>query len=328
MNTSESAIHTSSSRIWLAGRVDPLSRLLSGVRANSAVVHRTVLEPPFALRIDEEAHLALATALSGACVLVDADGQTATIEAGQVALIVGTDPFVLADRADTEVELVIRPDGLYTPAGQRVPPAPDLATCDLAPGGSTIVVSGSFLVAGQVSSRLVQSLPRFAVCDLAADDLAIGLLSRELDVVSPGRDAVLDRWLDLALVSTLRRWFADAERRPGWYVGLSHPIVAPALRALHENLSTPWTVATLAARSACSRSSFAATFTAVVGQPPMTYLAQTRLDAAADLLLAGEASLSQVAEQVGYSSAFAFSAAFKRHTGFSPAQWRHTQRPA
>jgi AraC-like DNA-binding protein len=58
----------------------------------------------------------------------------------------------------------------------------------------------------------------------------------------------------------------------------------------------------------------------------MTYLTHWRLALAADLLHQGDATLSAVARQVGYSDGFALSTAFKRVRGVSPEQHRSMQR--
>jgi AraC-like DNA-binding protein len=47
---------------------------------------------------------------------------------------------------------------------------------------------------------------------------------------------------------------------------------------------------------------------------------------AARLLAKGDASLASVAAEVGYDSEFAFSRAFKRHTGQAPGVWRRRVR--
>jgi AraC-like DNA-binding protein len=57
----------------------------------------------------------------------------------------------------------------------------------------------------------------------------------------------------------------------------------------------------------------------------MAYLTGWRLSHAADLLTTTDATLEAIARQVGYSSAFAFSAAFKRTRGVSPSRYRQTQ---
>ena len=71
-----------------------------------------------------------------------------------------------------------------------------------------------------------------------------------------------------------------------------------------------------------SRAAFARRFGEVVGEPPMTYLTNWRLTLAADLLREREATVGSVAEEVGYASPFALSAAFKRVRGVSPRQHR------
>jgi AraC-like DNA-binding protein len=85
-----------------------------------------------------------------------------------------------------------------------------------------------------------------------------------------------------------------------------------------------------------SRAALARRFTDLVGEPPMTYLTSWRLSMAADLLAGdgaqrsstrgsnGDVTLESVAQQVGYSSAFALSAAFKRVRGISPRDHRRS----
>ncbi len=81
---------------------------------------------------------------------------------------------------------------------------------------------------------------------------------------------------------------------------------------LHAQVDKAWTTEELAGALGMSRSAFADRFTAVVGEPPMTYLTHWRLALAADLLVASDDAIDVVARQVGYGSGFALSAAFKR----------------
>ncbi len=71
-----------------------------------------------------------------------------------------------------------------------------------------------------------------------------------------------------------------------------------------------------------SRVNLTRRFTDLVGQPPMTYLRERRLALAADLLREPDATLAAAAARVGFSSAFALSAAFKREHGISPNEFR------
>lgn len=71
-----------------------------------------------------------------------------------------------------------------------------------------------------------------------------------------------------------------------------------------------------------SRSPFAARFTALVGQSPMSYLKHWRLQLATQLLQDRTLSLSDIAERVGYESTAAFSRIFKREFGTTAAKYR------
>ena len=138
----------------------------------------------------------------------------------------------------------------------------------------------------------------------------------------PGSENVLARLSELMFVETIRR---HLERMPlaetGWLAGLRDPIVGSALAALHSTPARPWTVERLARVVAVSRSVLAERFTALVGQPPMLYLALWRMQLASRLLLDGE-PVAAAASAVGYESEAAFSRAFRKLVGQPPGTWR------
>ena len=74
-----------------------------------------------------------------------------------------------------------------------------------------------------------------------------------------------------------------------------------------------------------SRAALARRFVAALGEPPLRLQARLRLERAALLLERTDASLAEVASQVGYESEFAFSRAFRREYGAPPATWRRSQ---
>ena len=67
---------------------------------------------------------------------------------------------------------------------------------------------------------------------------------------------------------------------------------------------------------------FAGRFSELVGEPPIAFLTSWRLALAADLLRSSQATIAAVARQVGYSTPFALSSAFKRAYGVSPNSYR------
>jgi AraC-like DNA-binding protein len=187
---------------------------------------------------------------------------------------------------------------------------------------------GCYQVKGEVSQRLLAALPEVMHLPARAlDTPLVPMLVEEIAKDEPGQGAVLDRLFDLLLVAVLRAWLArEQERPPGWYAAQGDPVVGPALRILHEDPARPWTIAELAARVGISRAALARRFVELVGEPPMTYLTRWRIALAADRLLEPQATVDAVAREVGYSSAFALSTAFKRERGVSPSE--HRARPA
>ena len=138
-----------------------------------------------------------------------------------------------------------------------------------------------------------------------------------------GADSVLTRLAELMFVEVLRRYVETLPPgQRGWLAGLRDDAVGRALGLLHGDPAHPWTLDELAAGVAMSRSAFADRFTTLVGQPPMQYLAQWRMQLAAGRLATGKAKVGAIAEEVGYESEEAFSRAFKRLMGVSPGVWR------
>jgi AraC-like DNA-binding protein len=139
----------------------------------------------------------------------------------------------------------------------------------------------------------------------------------------PGGEAVLERLSELMFVDVVRRYLETLPAdRTGWLAGLREPFVGRALTALHRDPARAWTLESLAHEVGLSRSALAERFTQFVGQPPMQYLANWRMQLAANYLLSGTDSVAVIAERVGYESEAAFSRAFKKSVGAPPSLWR------
>jgi len=151
----------------------------------------------------------------------------------------------------------------------------------------------------------------------------VQLVSGESRAQRPGREVVLAHLLEVLLIEALRS-SAGTAASPGLLRGLADERLAQALRRMHEEITTPWTVAQLAKEAALSRSAFFERFQRAVGVAPMEYLLRWRM-AQAKHLLRRQSGVAVVAEQVGYGSASAFSVAFTRHVGVPPARYAATQ---
>lgn len=307
--------------------MDVLDDLLAGTRARDGVFNLTIMDSPWAIEIRDEAPLALATLVRGSGWVTRAGIEPVRMDEGDVAIFTGTSPYVVGSSVTTAAQLRIHPSGVCEP----LPGAPadysarlGVRTYGSRASGDVMVASGTYQVPGDVSRRLVTALPSVLV--VPAEEIAgpvMEMVSGEIQREAQGQQTVLDRWLDLALITTLRAWFARPESQaPGWYQAQTDPVAGTALRLLHEDPSYPWNVTELADRVGVSRASLARRFTALVGEAPMSYLTGWRIALAADQLRATKDTVETIARRVGYANAFALSVAFKRVRGTTPTAHR------
>ncbi|MFD8562960.1 DUF4158 domain-containing protein [Streptosporangium canum] len=196
---------------------------------------------------------------------------------------------------------------------------------------STVLLSGTYPIDQRQCHPVVNDLPE--IIHLPAHlgqhpplRTAIGQISEEIRHPSIGSDGVLSALLETLLLYILRAWYQDHGTGPGWGPALNDPAISTVLCRIHHNPERQWTVEGLGAEAGLSRAAFARRFTALVGQPPLTYLTWSRMGVAAQMLRNSDAPLGTVAQRVGYTSEFAFSNAFKRTHGAAPGAYRRRNR--
>ena len=303
-----------------------LDNLISGPRAQDAFLLRMSMEPPWSMSAEDEAPLTIVAQLEGHSWLLGGE-QRVRLEPGGLAVVKGPDHYRMADDPDTPVSIVVQPgqqcialDGRSLLNEMML----GVRTWGNDRHGSSQVLVGIYNLDSEVSRRLLRALP--PLIHLDADDWdspLVGLLASEVSSERPGQEVILDRMLDLLLMTAVRAWFDQPEHdAPGWYRAESDEAIGATIRLIHEQPSYEWTVAELAAQAGMSRAAYARHFNEVVGEPPMTYLTNWRLTLAADLLREPDATVGGVAEEVGYATPFGLSAAFKRVRGVSPTEYR------
>ncbi|MBP1906489.1 iron complex transport system substrate-binding protein [Paenibacillus turicensis] len=99
-------------------------------------------------------------------------------------------------------------------------------------------------------------------------------------------------------------------------------IVTEAIHYMQDHYQEPITADRLARIYNCSTSYLARLFKNQLGVGPIEYLIHMRIHKAKQLLLKTEARLGEIASNVGYSDVYYFSRLFKKHTGYSPIQFR------
>src|SRR5260370_14186345 len=118
---------------------------------------------------------------------------------------------------------------------------------------------------------------------------------------------------EVLYMHVLRAYIASGpERNKGWLRAIFDPQMSAALSAIHDRVNTPWTVESLAEAAGMSRSAFAARFKELLGQTPLEYVTEWRMQKAMQLIQKRYQKLINASRLVGYESDAAFSKAFKR----------------
>jgi AraC-like DNA-binding protein len=151
----------------------------------------------------------------------------------------------------------------------------------------------------------------------------IGLTLAEARRRRVGGESIRLRLGELIFVEVMRQYLESLPaHETGWLSGVRDPSIGRILAMLHERPAYPWTLNELADHACMSRAALAARFTHLVGHAPMQYLTLWRMQIAARLLADSSVKVGAVGREIGYRSEAAFSRAFKKTAGVSPAAWR------
>jgi AraC family transcriptional regulator, activator of mtrCDE len=257
----------------------------------------------------------------GRCVLETHGSGPAILRAGDLALLISGSAHSLRDRPGSPLE----PAGLLARASRGAGASRRAA----APGrtGLTRLVFGCFEVGGQAQAALLHLLPP-VVCVRGARGpqpeslgMVLALLTRELTGPAAGSPPVLEHASRILAMLALK---AHLENSTQATEALNDPEILAVLRRVHEHPEAPWALSSLAREAGLSRSGFASKFAQKLGRPPMAYVHDVRMQLAAEMLAAGNASIKEIAGRTGYGSSAAFSHAFRRWSGSPPRRFRGT----
>jgi len=326
---------------------DTLSELLRAVRLRGAIFYHLeayspwVAETPHvgtiipAIMPGVEHMFEFHGIVEGGCWAAIPGESPVRLEAGDVVLFPQGDPNVMSSAPGMRAPKV-DPEFFYAPRPPQLPFALSVREADVTLGhagggrhdGAT-VVCGFLGLDARPFNPLIAALPRVLRVPggaLGADSWVTSFLRAVVNESAskrPGGEAVLERMSELLFVEVLRSHIDSLpETQTGWLAGMRDPAVGRALSLIHERPSEAWTLERLCGGVGLSRSSLHERFVHFIGQPPMQYLTQWRMQVASGLLRDTNAKLTEVALNVGYESEAAFSRAFKRIAGSSPGAWR------
>lgn len=148
-------------------------------------------------------------------------------------------------------------------------------------------------------------------------------LVHERATAQSGHALMTEQLAQILFLQALRLHLAHGEQvPPSWLRAMTDERLQPALRRMHAEPGRDWQLEELANAAAMSRTSFATRFKELAGIPPLAYLTQWRMQLARRALRQDPRPFGAWCGDLGYASESAFSHAFKRVTGQSPAQYR------
>ena len=148
-----------------------LDGLLSGPRAQGAFLLRLVMEPPWALSVQDEAPLTIMAQLEGHAWVVAGD-ERVRLEPGDLSIAKGPDHYLVADDPGTPVSIIVKPgQECVTLDGRSLIDELMLGvrTWGNDRHGSSQVLVGIYNLDSEVSRRLLRALP--SLIHLHAGDL-------------------------------------------------------------------------------------------------------------------------------------------------------------
>ncbi len=313
---------------------DTLSDVLRAVRLTGAVFFDVAAGAPWVASAppareiarlvmpDAEHVIEFHAVLEGACWGGLLDRARVRVEAGDVIIFPQGDAHVLSSAPDLRAEPSREKYGIREPTGRpfSLHTGSDLRDVHL--------VCGFLGCDARPFNPLLSTLPRLLHVRSGGGpntllQLFATLALEESSKRRVGRDCVLGKLSELMFVEAVRAHVESlAPEERGWLAGLHDEFVGRALSLLHARPGHSWTLEELGRGAGLSRSALAERFTQYIGQPPMQYLAQWRMQLAAGMLRNGTASVATIADEMGYASEAAFSRAFKKFVGAPPATWR------
>jgi AraC-like DNA-binding protein len=290
--------------------VDLMSEVIRTVRVGSAN-GRLIGQPDSqGLRLPAISGSGFHIVVRGTCWLIREDEEPVALEPGDVVLTSSGGEHGLS-----HVPCAL--DGLPPVEMGPMPPTPEPVAFEF--------LTCCYVLKHGRAPQYLRALPEFIVVPLDYDRhpemrAVVDLLGADVSGTRMGAGATLPALLDLILVHALRQWHEQhsAEGRPT----TDDPAVSAALRRIHDDPRRRWTVGGLSEAVGMPRTAFTRRFTAVVGQSPTSYMTSWRLGRGARLLRATEVPLATIAREVGYSTEFGFSGAFRREYGVSPGRFR------
>lgn len=310
--------------------LDLLSHILTKISMQGTLYFRTSFSKPWGVAVPSYENVArFHFAHRGAC-LVRVDGTDTIVDLaqGDLLIIPHGAPHSLycgheAEKTILPLDAVLEKSG-YDGSGVLVYGGEEMQS-------ETQLVCGHFSFDPSSRHILLERLPPYIHLRNYGEsagrwmEATLRMIGEEAGGAKMGGDLIALKMSEAIFAQAIRSFIEGDEATEWGLGGFSDKNLSRALDAFHKSPTDGWTVETLAQAAGMSRTSFAVQFQKTMDMTPLEYVTGWRMELAKRVLQEPCASLTEAAENAGYSSDSSFTRVFKKETGMTPAEFRKSQ---
>ena len=302
--------------------MDALTDILRSIRLQSAVYFEKSFCAPWGMEMGDSAFGQFHMVIRGNCWLdVEGVGEVTPLSGGDVVLLPFGKPHWLADQLDSP----------KTPGGEVYQAHMEGKPILKGDGIPATLICGHYEFDRDSALPFLKDLPEMILLrgtEVSGDlETVVKLISSEMNSGKPGSEALVHKLAEVLFVQIVRSYTMTRSSKVGFLDALQDEKINRALSLVHRTPESKWTLENLAHEIGMSRTSFANRFRELVGDTPMQYITDLRLQKSRELLTTTRLPISGVCELVGYGSEAAFIRAFKRSFNLSPGTFRRQSSP-
>ncbi len=301
--------------------MDVLSTILETIKLHGIVYRKLVLLSPWAVDTPSGPYVQFWRLVKGACV-INIEGQPPIVmKEGDLVLLPLSRPYRISDGQGKRVYSMAD----YIRSRQNGTPLFSEGEEE------TVLLGGHFEFEHKPAHPLISSLPAFIhITSFSSREHAwlkqtADLIFDEINSEKQGSKILVARLSEMLFIYTIRAYIHQGGQAEGFLAALADERISTALKMIQDKPEKEWTLDMLAKATGMSRTLFFNKFKDTVGETPLVYLTNWRMDKAKRLLLTSKENISSIASHVGYQSEAAFSRVFKARLNETPAGFRRAR---
>lgn len=305
--------------------MDLLSGILNVMKMSGSLYFRTSFTSPWGVQVPSHQNVSRFHYVHrGRCyVRVENQDNALFLEQGDLVIITRGASHMLSEPQDAVISSLdtVVEDAGFNGRGALVVGSPEN-------GHETQLICGHFAFDPGARHVLLDSLPDYVhVKDYGKAspdwlDNTLKMIGSELGHEKLGGDLIAVKLSEIIFTQAIRYYIENEGKSRIGLAGFADSHIRTALVALHERPGDAWSVEKLAKIAGMSRTSFSNRFSELIGNTPLNYLIDWRMQIARQMLIDTEYPIIDIALKTGYQSEAAFGRIFKRYFDVPPAGFR------